>query len=190
MIRLATIPKEKIEECLKTLVAGKPLGEVRYLGFRMSIDTDRYEVLYTKGCKCAMCGLEASFAAIEKIGSKRAKPHLNVYGINEQGKEVIFTKDHIFPRSMGGFDIMYNYQVLCSTCNSKKGSVTDMTREEAIAKGLTTQEYADLTAEIELYKQEISKLEKTKAAVQRKMNLAIERRNQVLPPRPKNEFVY
>lgn len=191
MIRLATISKEKIKDCLKALTAGKVLGDVKYLGYPMTIDTDRYEVLYNKGCKCAMCGLEASFAAIEKVSNrKRSKPHLNVYGITENGKEVMFTKDHIYPRSLGGLDIMENYQVLCNDCNNKKSNATIMTRAEAIEKGLTTQEYIDLTEEIEKYKQELAELRDAAAAVQRKINQVIEERNKVLPPRPKKEFTY
>lgn len=48
--------------------------------------------------------------------------HLNLYGINENNKEVLFTKDHIKPKSKGGKDEIENYQTLCSVCNELKSN--------------------------------------------------------------------
>ena len=39
-----------------------------------------------------------------------------------KGQEVLFTKDHIVPKSKGGGNQMHNYQTMCTTCNIEKGS--------------------------------------------------------------------
>ena len=39
---------------------------------------------------------------------------------------------------------MENYQTLCASCNTKKNDTPDMSVQEAIAAGLTTQEIQDV----------------------------------------------
>ena len=41
---------------------------------------------------------------------------------NENGEEVLMTKDHIIPKSLGGKNTIYNLQPMCQFCNSRKGS--------------------------------------------------------------------
>lgn len=48
--------------------------------------------------------------------------HLNLYAIDENGKEVLMTKDHIIPKSKGGADDISNYQTMCERCNEAKGN--------------------------------------------------------------------
>ena len=52
--------------------------------------------------------------------------HLNLYGIDENGNEVLFTKDHILPKSKGGNDYITNYQTMCERCNKNKSSVMSL----------------------------------------------------------------
>ncbi len=66
----------------------------------------RYET-FRKSITCAHCGCKASFFRIETGSQEQAERnvwHFNLYGINNEGKEVLFTKDHIFPKSKGGLD--------------------------------------------------------------------------------------
>lgn len=170
MQRFLTIPKDEIESCLKALVAAKELGMISLRGYKIIVDTDRYENLYYHGLKCAQCGLEAKFAAIEKNIYSKDKFHLNVYGIDKNGKELMLTKDHIFPRILGGLDTLNNYQVLCERCNSCKGNKTDLTADEAIARGLTTPEVAATLSSIlanrdliNVYQNQILELKKQNA---------------------------
>lgn len=53
-------------------------------------------------------------------GDKRY--HLNLYAIDGNGKEVLMTKDHIFPHNKGGKNNISNYQTMCVKCNVAKGS--------------------------------------------------------------------
>lgn len=165
--RYLTIPRDEIESCLKVLVAAKELERVMLRGYKIVVDTDRYENLYYHGLKCAHCGLEAEFAAIEKNIHSKDKFHLNVYGVDKNGKEIMLTKDHIFPRASGGLDILDNYQVLCEKCNSCKGDKTDLTVDEAVEKGLTTPKVAAICSIIlankdliNVYQNRILELEK------------------------------
>lgn len=45
--------------------------------------------------------------------------HMNLYG-TKNGQEILFTKDHILPKSKGGTNTMDNYQIMCRICNEKK----------------------------------------------------------------------
>lgn len=61
-----------------------------------------------------------------------------MYGIDEQGQEVMLTKDHIYPKSKGGLNNIKNYQVLCSRCNSKKSDNSPITLVQALNEGKAT----------------------------------------------------
>jgi len=78
------------------------------------------------GIYCSACGIKASFFAVESFtGSQLESRHVNLYGYNDDGQEVLFTRDHIVPRSSGGADNLGNSQVMCQPCNSSKGSQDD-----------------------------------------------------------------
>lgn len=174
---------DKLQDTLKLLVTARPLQRVLIKGYPIWTETDRYESLYVHGCKCAKCGLEASFAAIEKETSSKDKFHINVYGTRKSdGKHIVLTKDHIYPRSMGGLDIMENYQTLCASCNVNKNNTAEISVEEAIERGLTTREVQDKLVELNKARDEFNKaqekLKKVKAEYQ-----------MLIPKRDKKEFI-
>lgn len=82
-------------------------------------NSQRYQVFFTKGLKCTCCGIEGKYFVKEKNKNTRSY-HLNLYGIDENGKEVLITKDHIIPKSKGGRDNLDNYQTMCIRCNQAK----------------------------------------------------------------------
>lgn len=90
-------------------------------GVEVKISSQRY-LLFKENKRCVVCGLEGKFLAIEKSEPEIKKYHINMYGINENGDEILMTKDHIIPRSKGGKDIHSNYQTMCRVCNSNKGN--------------------------------------------------------------------
>jgi 5-methylcytosine-specific restriction endonuclease McrA len=47
-------------------------------------------------------------------------PHFNLYGFNRCGHEILFTMDHIIPKSEGGSTSEKNLQLLCEPCNALK----------------------------------------------------------------------
>jgi hypothetical protein len=83
---------------------------------------------------CTICGLKASFFAIEDAAVPRpevieAKKTFRLYGI-KNGKAVLFNKDHIIPRKEGGVGKSANLVCSCMSCNTAKADSTssDMQR--------------------------------------------------------------
>lgn len=106
------------------LIKDWKLHHINIKGYKVSLCGHRLR-LFAKNTTCVQCGLKASFFAVERCWSQvktDQKPHLNLYGYDKNGKEVLFTKDHIIPLSKGGPDSMKNLQTMCSPCNCKKGN--------------------------------------------------------------------
>lgn len=84
----------------------------------------RYQLFVKKGLKCVGCGLTGSFFALETSPPNRVgkNPHFNLYATDDQGDEVLMTKDHITPIALGGEDSLENLQTMCFTCNRLKGA--------------------------------------------------------------------
>ena len=99
---------------------------VNFDGDDVNMASQRYDVFDEKGVTCCKCGVEGIYFAKERhISGNTKRYHFNLYGVNEAGKEVMLTKDHIVPKSKGGEDTIENYQTMCVTCNRKKGSKTE-----------------------------------------------------------------
>ena len=92
-------------------------------GYPVKVYSQRYELFY-KNIKCVKCGLEANCYILEKAPNAK-RWHFNLYYKDEQ-QEILFTKDHIFPKSKGGSDCMENYQTMCETCNIQKSDTLSM----------------------------------------------------------------
>lgn len=77
---------------------------------------------FRKNSKCVQCGMDGTHFHLEYNSLKDGSPHLNLYGVDSRGDEVLFTKDHIYPKSKGGKDHIDNMQTMCSKCNQEKGN--------------------------------------------------------------------
>ena len=94
------------------------LRKVTLEGFTAKLTSHRLQLFFTKGEVCVRCGLEGEFFRLE-THAEGIPPHLNLYG-SKNGKVILFTKDHIIPKSKGGANSMENYQTMCAPCNGKK----------------------------------------------------------------------
>lgn len=100
-------------------------------GDMVRVDSDRLETFKKKGFKCVYCGTEGIYFAKERTHDQEAY-HFNLYGIDNEGNEVLMTKDHIIPKSKGGSNHINNYQTMCTHCNKQKGNIY-----ETISNGKT-----------------------------------------------------
>jgi len=83
----------------------------------------RYKLFSTKGCTCVKCGKVGTHFKLERKGCERY--HFNLY--SDDG--ILFTKDHIIPKSRGGRESLANFQTMCYKCNNNKSN--SYTKEEA-----------------------------------------------------------
>ena len=92
--------------------------KLRILNQRVEVSSERLLTYKYKGMVCEYCGVRGAFFAVERNGGP---PHLNLYGYNKHGYEVLLTSDHIIPRSKGGPDSISNRRCLCTICNRDRG---------------------------------------------------------------------
>ena len=117
--------KYELEEVLQYVV---PDARKNRLKERRDFDGDMVKVssdrLYTfqQSHVCYKCGIAGEFFVKEKHSPKDVSFHMNLYAIDVNGEELLMTKDHIIPRSMGGKNHPNNYQTMCVRCNIEKGN--------------------------------------------------------------------
>ena len=83
----------------------------------------RYFTFLHKGISCVECGIKGVFFAKERHRDVDERYHLNLYAINDNGEEVLMTKDHIYPKSLGGPNHLSNMQPMCKCCNESKSNL-------------------------------------------------------------------
>lgn len=111
--------RDKVKDVL--FEKDKKLAKVDFDGDLINGNSQRYQTFFTKGCKCVVCGIEGKYFAKERHLQDKSY-HLNLYAVDDNGNEILMTKDHIMPRSKGGIDDISNYQTMCKLCNEAKGN--------------------------------------------------------------------
>lgn len=74
--------------------------------------------------RCAICGTRASHFRIKR-DTQSDKFYLHLYGFIKRDnytKYIIFNRDHIIPKALGGSNTLENYQLTCSECNCFRGT--------------------------------------------------------------------
>ena len=109
-----------LEDVFPHVQMGKRKIQKEIKGDKIKITSIRLNVFKNSNLVCPICGVQASYFAKEKnINDKNY--HLNLYGIYNN-QEILFTRDHILPRSLGGKDTLENQQIMCEPCNMLKGN--------------------------------------------------------------------
>ena len=117
-----------IDEVLKDVTLDAPQGFKKrskgtYHGQIVKLNSERYKCFKHSGIVCVKCQLEAKYFAVEKQHKELGTGcHFNLYGIDDNGDEVLFTKDHIVAKANGGEEPYTNYQTMCSPCNGEKSN--------------------------------------------------------------------
>jgi hypothetical protein len=93
----------------------------------IKMDSLRYHTFQRSGCVCVKCGLKGQYFAVERSINRfmqrtTKRFHLNLWGVDSNGVERLFTKDHVIPKSKGGLDVVENLQTMCTVCNLEKGA--------------------------------------------------------------------
>jgi len=105
-------------------VAFRPLDWVKrrrlFDGHEVKLTSSRLRTFALKGTVCVACGIAGSYFVKEK-NCLSDNYHLNLYAPSN-GQEVLMTKDHILPKSLGGANHIDNYQTMCVKCNNAKGN--------------------------------------------------------------------
>lgn len=121
MIRKEIYTIDQVLSEVKSYDAKEGKRYIEFDGDLMKMESQRYRLFKRDGTVCVKCKLEGTFFRKEKHIND-TQYHFNLYGYNIDGKEVLFTKDHIIPKSKGGKNILSNYQVMCFNCNHEKGN--------------------------------------------------------------------
>lgn len=90
--------------------------------YEVHVTSLRLRTFAVKGTKCYICGAQATHFSIDRQRQKSELelPHMNLWGINKDGSELLFTHDHVLSRGQGGADRIENAEPCCSTCNFEK----------------------------------------------------------------------
>lgn len=93
-------------------------------GHKVKMWSLRYGNFKAHGVECVRCGIRGQYFRLECHGLhanwENNSWHFNLYALNRDGDEVLMTKDHIIPKSIGGTSNIDNLQTMCCKCNGKK----------------------------------------------------------------------
>lgn len=84
------------------------------------VNSQRYE-LFSKNITCVHCGKIGTHFKLISTADNPERAHFDLFSDDD----ILFTKDHIIPKSKGGKDILSNYQTMCVNCNKEKGNKYD-----------------------------------------------------------------
>lgn len=119
--RFGVVSLEEGLDILRTAFATKRRRSL-ILGQDVNTHSLRLRTFVTKGTVCPHCGAKATHFALERNwhSPKTFRYHLNLWGFNAEGEEILFTHDHVIPKARGGADELENTQTMCGPCNWKK----------------------------------------------------------------------
>lgn len=129
IITLASYPAEEILALTSAAECHPMIFVVKNVKYTVNMASDRYQT-FKKSSHCECCRIKGTLMVLQKFcDGPKHKAHFNLYGANDKGDMVLFTKDHIVPVSKGGKNHPDNFRTLCSRCNCIRGN-KDVTMEQ------------------------------------------------------------
>jgi hypothetical protein len=118
---------EEIFNLLVHTVSKSKKKKTIIVGELVKVSSLRLTTFKEKGIKCCSCDRVGTHFRLQRQ-FKEPFFHLALWSDDD----VEMTKDHIVPKSKGGYDHLDNMQTMCAKCNSKKRNVVT---EEDYANG-------------------------------------------------------
>lgn len=134
MERKETYPLEAVFPRIVDFMIPDKKAKVDFDGDMIRMNSRRLHAFRRDNAVCQGCGLRGAFFAKERMRNSEVY-HLSLYGIDTQGNEVLFTRDHVLPHSRGGHGELDNLQTLCYRCNEAKGNRNAVPAWYAVAAG-------------------------------------------------------
>lgn len=104
----------------------KPTVRKEILGITVKVSGRRIQTFKQCGTTCASCGVEATHW--EFVETREG------WKLVLMADEVEMTQDHIYPKSRGGHDELWNAQTMCLVCNMAKSNIVE--DSDALAREL------------------------------------------------------
>lgn len=123
--RIATITN--LEDVLERIRNGDSSMVVG--GVALSLEGLRLQTFASSQLCCSdpNCETKPGYFAVERTLDSThpefSRYHLNLYGTNKNGHEILFTHDHTLARALGGADDRENTTLMCGPCNFRKARV-------------------------------------------------------------------
>ena len=117
---LAAVSLEEFFEFYLTGLAGRKSRNTFQVGeqeYSIKLKSLRYQC-FTNSLDCYLCGLKGTHFLLQKMPNS-VSAHFNLFGFYNE-ELVLFTKDHLVPRSKGGPDSITNLATCCYRCNQSK----------------------------------------------------------------------
>jgi len=116
-------------------------------GYLIKVGSLRLRTFKELSCDCVQCGRKGTHFRLQ--GNEDNNPHMGLWSDDN----IEMTKDHIIPKSFGGYDSIKNMQTMCARCNNNKGHKFT---EEDFIKGVGSLSYEEaIKRKEELYPKEI-----------------------------------
>lgn len=146
--RIGTLSLDEVFPLIEQNFNNPGRQRVQIGAFYVNVQSLRLRTFLKTGVKCSCCENSGSFFAVERSKVKsdvinKTPFHLNLYGYNKEGEEVLFTHDHIIARALGGNDHIDNTITSCGPCNWRKGVL----EKEAKEQGQTNIELDNLVSQ-------------------------------------------
>lgn len=92
-------------------------------GHVININSLKLKTFLKYGTNCSCCSLKGKYFALESFEHEEFSSHLNLYGIDKNNNEILFTHDHTLARGLGGLDDISNTKTMCYPCNINKSKI-------------------------------------------------------------------